>query len=192
MKHSKLYTHLGIAGALLIPALAVAAVEIPNVFEGGNPVSASEMNDNFKAMADAIDALEAKVETLENAGLQPPVELSRYAAPAEDVVVIYQVHTDGIMASRSVGNGFTSSSIRFDVSTSAAELPCTMNSVSCSASLVRGHNGSSGSVFVPAGYFVAVQIDELVDEAWARIDWQPLRGPDPDGDEPTLIESSPP
>src|SRR5688500_5030725 len=107
MKHSKLYTHLGIAGALLVPALAVGAVEIPNLFEGGNPVSASEMNENFEAMADAIDALEAKVETLESAGLQVPIELGRYSAPAEDIVVVYQVHTDGVMTASTGGNGAT-------------------------------------------------------------------------------------
>lgn len=192
MKHSKLYTHLGIAGALLIPALAVAAVEIPNVFEGGDPVSASEMNENFEVMANAIEALEAKVETLENAGLQPPVGLLGYSAPIEDVVVIYQVHTDGIITGRAVGDGFTSTMVRFDVSTSAAALPCTSNSASCAVAVGRGHNGSSGSAFVPAGHYVAVQIDELFDAAAAQIFWQPLRGPDPDGSEPTLIESSHP
>jgi len=75
MKHAKLYTYLGIAGALLVPAIAVAAIEIPNVFEGGDPVSASEMNENFEVMASAIEVLEHKVEALESAGLQPPVLL---------------------------------------------------------------------------------------------------------------------
>src|SRR6187549_957891 len=114
MKHSKVYTYLGIAGALLVPAFAVASVEIPNVFEGGNPVSASEMNENFEVMADALEALEAKVETLENAGLQAPIELDEYSAPLTDLVVTYQVHTDGVMTVGPRGAGWPSTTVRID------------------------------------------------------------------------------
>jgi len=65
MKHSKLYNYLGIAGALAVPALAIAAVNIPNVFNAGDTVSASAMNQNFTVLKNAHDALETQVATLQ-------------------------------------------------------------------------------------------------------------------------------
>src|SRR6187551_3215285 len=112
--NSKLYTHLGMAGALLIPALAVAAVDIPHMFKGGDRVSASEMNQNFEAMAEAIEALEAKVEALESTGLQPPARLGEHTKPTR---VIYQARTDGVIVSRAENKGYDSTSIRLDIGT---------------------------------------------------------------------------
>lgn len=192
MKHSKLYTYLGIAGALLVPALAVATVEIPNVFEGGQTVSASKMNDNFTVMANAINALEAKVETLENAGLQMPIEIGKYSSTISDLVVVYQVHTDGVMtASVAGGNGVSAAAVRFDISsTEEGALNC--DGSNCAAIMGRGFDGTTSSVFLPAGHYVAVKVDQLIDGTSATIRWQPLRGPDPDGSKPTLIDSSHP
>ena len=187
MKNSKIYTYLGIAGALLVPALAVAAIDIPNVFAGGEPVSASQMNENFEAMADAIDTLETKVEALENAGLQAPIVLKHYDGPVEDLVTIYQVHSDGVVSARSMGSGLTGVTVRFDVSpTEAGARNC--DGTNCSQSVARGQDGSSGVVFVPAGDFVTISFDELADGGNAKIFWQPLHGPDPSGMEPTLID----
>src|SRR5688572_27783903 len=135
MKHSKLYTHLGIAGALLVPALAVAAVEIPNVFEGGDPVSASQMNENFQVMTDAIEALEARVEKFENAGLQAPIALNTHTGPLADLRNVYQVHTDGVMSARGMGEGLSGVTVRFDLSsTEEGALDCGSN---CTPSLTR-------------------------------------------------------
>lgn len=190
MKHSKLYTYLGIAGALLVPAFAVAAVEIPNVFEGGDPVSASQMNENFAAMAEAIEALEEKVEALENAGLQPPVVLENFLGPLEDLVVIYQVHTDGIFTARPVGKGFTSTTVGLDIAPDVEAMATCLEN--CTRTLGRGHDGSSGAVVVPAGYYVALNVGELDETAQLGVFWQPLHGPDPSGKAPTLIKSSHP
>lgn len=65
MKRSKLYYYLGVAGALVVPALSVAAVNIPNVFSAGDTVSSSKMNENFTTLRDAINTLESQVEDLQ-------------------------------------------------------------------------------------------------------------------------------
>lgn len=186
MKHSKLYTYLGITGALLVPALAVAAIEIPNVFEGGDPVSASEMNQNFEALADALEQLEEKVEKLEGAGLQAPVEAAQFPGPFTGLEVVYRAVTDGVMSVAAAGDTPRSTAVRFDLSsTEDGALNC--DGSNCTPIVSRGYDGSSGSVFVPAGHYVAVKIDELTDGTLARVYWQSLRGP---GGEPTLIESN--
>jgi len=42
---------------LLLPLSALAQTQVPNVFEDGTPASAAEVNENFDALGDAIDAL---------------------------------------------------------------------------------------------------------------------------------------
>ena len=51
----RIHSVLGIMSAVCIPVATVAALEIPNTFEAGDPVSASSMNANF-------DAVKAEVE----------------------------------------------------------------------------------------------------------------------------------
>lgn len=55
---------LGILLALAAPSLAVAAFELPHVFEAGNVISASEMNANFDALATEIAELKEEIEFL--------------------------------------------------------------------------------------------------------------------------------
>jgi hypothetical protein len=66
--NKKKFTMRQMIGLLTIVFLGVAAigytVTIPNSFTGGNPILASEMNTNFTALKTAVDALEAKVNTL--------------------------------------------------------------------------------------------------------------------------------
>jgi hypothetical protein len=54
---------LGVAGALLLPPLAVAALEIPNTFSAGDPISASQMNDNFQTVKAKVEELEGLLGT---------------------------------------------------------------------------------------------------------------------------------
>ena len=75
MKRAKVYHHLGILGALALPGLAVAAVEIPNVFSAGDPVSSSAMNENFSSVGASIEALQTTV-----ASLQGELDEARSAA----------------------------------------------------------------------------------------------------------------
>ena len=42
---------------LLLPLSAIAQTQVPNVFEDGTPATAAEVNENFDALGDAIDAL---------------------------------------------------------------------------------------------------------------------------------------
>ncbi len=52
--------------AALLPVLALASpVDLPNTFESGAPVLASEFNDNFEAAADAIDDNDTRISALE-------------------------------------------------------------------------------------------------------------------------------
>jgi len=54
------------AAAALLPVLALASpVDLPNTFESGAPVLASEFNDNFDAAADAIDDNDTRITALE-------------------------------------------------------------------------------------------------------------------------------
>jgi hypothetical protein len=62
---------LGVAGALALPALAVAAVELPHLFVAGDVISAAEMNANFKALTDELEALRGEVDALKEAQLEP-------------------------------------------------------------------------------------------------------------------------
>lgn len=57
---------LGIVGAVCIPAATVAALEIPNRFEAGDPVSASSMNENFDAVKAEVEALQTAVDELQD------------------------------------------------------------------------------------------------------------------------------
>ena len=75
MTDSKIYRYLGITGALLAPTLAVAATQIPHVFQTGDPVSSSEMNANFSSLGNAVDMLEQQL-----AGLQAELDEARTAA----------------------------------------------------------------------------------------------------------------
>ena len=61
MKEVKSWRWLGVAGALIVPTLAVAALQIPNTFSPGDRISASEMNENFAAVKTKVDALEAQL-----------------------------------------------------------------------------------------------------------------------------------
>ena len=54
------------AAALLLPVLALAApADIPNAFTDGDPIVAEEFNENFDAIAAAIDDNDARIELLE-------------------------------------------------------------------------------------------------------------------------------
>lgn len=47
-------------------------MQVPHIFSPGFPARSVEVNENFKALADAITALEARVGTLEGASLPVP------------------------------------------------------------------------------------------------------------------------
>ncbi len=65
MTDTKIYRYLGIAGALLVPTFAVAATQIPYVFQAGDPVSATEMNANFSTLDGAVNNLEEHLSDLQ-------------------------------------------------------------------------------------------------------------------------------
>lgn len=52
---SKMFCHALAAGSLLIATTPVFAVQVPNVFQSGEAALASEVNQNFQTLADAIN-----------------------------------------------------------------------------------------------------------------------------------------
>ena len=68
-------------GAAALPVVASASdVSIPHAFDSGNPISASEFNANFDAIADAINDNDARLEALEDAGSVPAGAIAFFAA----------------------------------------------------------------------------------------------------------------
>ena len=62
----RIHSVLGIMSAVCIPVATVAALEIPNTFEAGDPVSASSMNANFDAVKAEVEALQTTVQELKD------------------------------------------------------------------------------------------------------------------------------
>jgi hypothetical protein len=60
MVSHRIYRYLGIVGAVLLPAIAVAQLLDLNVFEREMPISSSAMNDNFSKIKDKLNALETE------------------------------------------------------------------------------------------------------------------------------------
>lgn len=46
-------------GAMLVPGIVAGAIELPHTFKAGTPIKASEMNENFAALAAKLDATSA-------------------------------------------------------------------------------------------------------------------------------------
>ncbi len=63
---SRPYKYLGIAGALLLPAGAVA-LTIPNLFSNGDVLTASALNENFAAIEGELNQLRTDVTALQAA-----------------------------------------------------------------------------------------------------------------------------
>ena len=74
---------LGVAGALLLPALAVAAFSVPHSFSAGEVISSQQMNSNFAAIKTELEALQTinTARETENAALK-----GRLDALEKDVV----------------------------------------------------------------------------------------------------------
>ena len=66
MKKTAIYRGIGIAGALFVPALAIAAFTVPNTFVAETVISASAMNQNFDAVASELELLQARLDALES------------------------------------------------------------------------------------------------------------------------------
>jgi hypothetical protein len=63
---NRIHAQLGIAGALLLPAAAVA-LTTPNLFSNGDVLSASDLNENFSAIEAEVNALRSDVTALQSA-----------------------------------------------------------------------------------------------------------------------------
>ena len=66
---------IGVGFALALPALAVAALQIPHTFQGGDVISAEQMNENFAAIKTAQPTPRTTLARLHEMGelSQPPL-----------------------------------------------------------------------------------------------------------------------
>jgi hypothetical protein len=58
--------YVGVGLALLVPALAIAAFNVPHGFMAGEVLTAQNLNDDFNAVKQELEALQARVTALEN------------------------------------------------------------------------------------------------------------------------------
>ena len=77
-----------LASLLLFPLSALSQTEVPNAFSDGTPALAAEVNENFTAVADGVNAQDVRIQSVENA----------IAGPAEMVFLGYAEGTSVITA----------------------------------------------------------------------------------------------
>ena len=56
-----------LASLLLFPLSALAQTEVPNAFSDGTPALAAEVNENFTAVADGVNAQDVRIQNVESA-----------------------------------------------------------------------------------------------------------------------------
>jgi len=66
--------------------LTQAETVVPNTFEDGTPAEASEVNANFDALADGVNAQDVKIQTLEEESISQEVRLQELEGENEDPV----------------------------------------------------------------------------------------------------------
>jgi hypothetical protein len=66
MKKRPIVRYVGVGLALLVPALAIAAFNVPHGFMSGEVLTAQNLNDNFNAVKTELESLQARVAALEN------------------------------------------------------------------------------------------------------------------------------
>lgn len=55
-----------LASLLLLPLPALAQTQVPHTFTDGTPALASEVNENFDALADGVNAQDVRIKNIEN------------------------------------------------------------------------------------------------------------------------------
>jgi len=65
MKRRRTVRLLGAGLAVLVPALAIAAFNVPHAFQSGEVLTAQNLNDNFNAVKTELESLQARVAALE-------------------------------------------------------------------------------------------------------------------------------
>ena len=68
----KLFNYSLVAGAILIASTAFGQTQVPNTFQSGSPALASEVNENFDALAQAVQVLESTAPVPGPVGPQGP------------------------------------------------------------------------------------------------------------------------
>ena len=100
--------------ALVATAFVLMGVTIPHTFSAGDVISASEMNENFAALKQAVDTLEGSVETLgrdlasaqaEIASLRADVNMLRSPLRIGSPLAFALIGADGTIAAQWTSTG---------------------------------------------------------------------------------------
>ncbi len=172
MKFTK-FNVLGVGLALALPTAAVA-VTLPNTFNEGDVISATEMNANFNALSGAVDSLVERVDVLENNKPALPSTLSLSTTFAEPVITL-QASESGMLYVRPGGTGYRALSTRIYVGDGqGSDGHASCGGGNCPYA-TRVHDGDSSSVLIPAGAYVTILVNfDTANEASAALFWQPL------------------
>lgn len=113
-ENTKKWRWLGVLGAVFVPAIVVASVNVPFTFTSGTPIRASEMNANIQALKTAIDGegavAPAAMGTLTLAGFSETLSVRRFGHNLAIVVDtssgsgIGRAQVDDIEVSFALGN----------------------------------------------------------------------------------------
>ena len=81
-----------LASLLLLPLPALAQTQVPHTFTDGTPALASEVNENFDALADGVNAQDVRIEELEDEGEgKEPVHTFTYTKNDQEAGYEFQV-----------------------------------------------------------------------------------------------------
>lgn len=157
----------GVLG-LLVPAICVAALSLPHLFEAGKPVSAKQMNENFAAIGEAVASVAAKKPGL-------PKQLPQSLAYALNMM-IFKASETGIFYSRTGGpdHGDLTVVLRVgDGQDGSDQKLLTCGGEACGTP-VRSYYANSTSILVPAGAFIQVEATYPAQTTAAvSLFWQP-------------------
>lgn len=154
--------------ALLVPGLAVAALEIPHSFSEGSVVSAEEMNENFEALATEVNALALQVEQL-SARPTPKLGQTRLV---ESIPVgtspQFEALGDGFLNTRPGGPG--------DIGSiwTSVRLCTTVGETNCNIGPRARFHGQPLTFPVRAGEFVLIDVNGGLEGDSVSIYWTPL------------------
>ena len=82
-----------LASLLLFPLFSLAQTEVPHTFTDGTPALAAEVNENFTAVADGVNAQDVRIQAVEEESSSREVRIqtveNAIAGPAEMVFLGY-------------------------------------------------------------------------------------------------------
>ena len=91
-----------LASLLLFPLSSLAQTEVPNAFSDGTPALAAEVNENFTAVADGVNAQDVRIQNVESAIAGP--EKMVFLGYAAGAPVYNNLYTNTQICKEAYGN----------------------------------------------------------------------------------------